>query len=627
MESRGATAPRLSEMKKYNSCGKHEEPGTCRHCLATADVPAPERTQTSGRLPNSSKALAQNVACACDAGNRSRRDLVSMKNALAKPSTRPATSAECFVMRDDALPLPLWRPRGVGERRRDCFRSFAAAIWEKKLSTAAGMSEETLCGTRGATAGNPQIRPRLPRAVELGKMGDGTSDGVLNINVGIMGHVDSGKTSLARALSTIVSTAGLDKHPQSQERGITLDLGFSSFQVPLPDHIREAAQQYQQLQFTLVDCPGHASLIRTIIGGAQIIDLMMLVIDVTKGVQTQTAECLVVGEILMNHLIVVLNKTDMIPPDERDAKIAKTKAGLAKVFAGTKFKDPVMIPVSATGGSADPPAPVGLTELIDALRAAVYLPPRNPDGALLLSVDHCFPIKGKGTVLTGTVLRGTIKVNDDIELPEFKVTKKVKSMQMFRKSVAKASQGDRVAALVTQLDADKIERAIVCAPGSIPTFSAAVIRVERVRFFKGACPSKRKFHMTVGHTTVMATANFFVLPPAPGVAAGGALEAGPGKGRETALDLERDYLLADELLPTGKDAPVGSQWAIVVLEKPVTAPLDSLLIYTSIYRYIYIYIYSSLSLSIHQCLDMYIYIHIRTDACRNDTHIHTYTYR
>ena len=144
MESRGATAPRLSETRKYNSCGTHEEPGTCRHCLATADVPAPERTQTSGRLPNSSKALAQNVACACDAGNRSRRDLVSMKNALAKPSTRPATSAECFVMRDDALPLPLWRPRGVGERRRDCFRSFAAAIDAEETLR---RREETLCGT------------------------------------------------------------------------------------------------------------------------------------------------------------------------------------------------------------------------------------------------------------------------------------------------------------------------------------------------------------------------------------------------------------------------------------------------------------------------------------------------
>ena len=136
---------------------------------------------------------------------------------------------------------------------------------------------------------------------------------MLNINIGIMGHVDSGKTSLARALSTTVSTAGLDKHPQSQERGINLDLGFSSFEVTMPQHIREAAPHYEKLQFTLVDCPGHASLIRTIIGGAQIIDMMMLVIDVTKGVQTQTAECLVVGEILMNNLVVVLNKIDMLP--------------------------------------------------------------------------------------------------------------------------------------------------------------------------------------------------------------------------------------------------------------------------------------------------------------------------
>lgn len=86
------------------------------------------------------------------------------------------------------------------------------------------------------------------------------------------------------ALSTKLSTAALDKHPQSKERGITLDLGFSSFSVPLPERLSGKINA-QELQFTLVDCPGHASLIRTIIGGAQIIDLMMLVVDVTKGVQ------------------------------------------------------------------------------------------------------------------------------------------------------------------------------------------------------------------------------------------------------------------------------------------------------------------------------------------------------
>lgn len=98
------------------------------------------------------------------------------------------------------------------------------------------------------------------------------------------------------ALSTKFSTAALDKHPQSKERGITLDLGFSCFILPMPRHLKAQLLQ-TQLQFTLVDCPGHASLIRTIMGGAQIIDMIILVVDVTKGIQTQTAECLVVAEV------------------------------------------------------------------------------------------------------------------------------------------------------------------------------------------------------------------------------------------------------------------------------------------------------------------------------------------
>ena len=91
---------------------------------------------------------------------------------------------------------------------------------------------------------------------------------VLNFNLGVLGHVDSGKTTLAKALSTVASTACFDKNPQSKERGITLDLGFSSFSVDFPQHLaRENASKYEKLQFTLVDCPGHASLIKTIIGG------------------------------------------------------------------------------------------------------------------------------------------------------------------------------------------------------------------------------------------------------------------------------------------------------------------------------------------------------------------------
>ena len=156
---------------------------------------------------------------------------------------------------------------------------------------------------------------------------------VLNVNVGILGHIDSGKTSLARALSTHFSTASLDKHPQSTERGITLDLGFSSFTAPVPENLKHLP--YDEIQFTLVDCPGHASLIKTVLGGAQIIDVMMLVVDVNKGIQTQTAECLVVCEITTSELLVVMNKVDMIPEASREDKIAKMTARL-----GTRTRRP-----------------------------------------------------------------------------------------------------------------------------------------------------------------------------------------------------------------------------------------------------------------------------------------------
>ena len=128
--------------------------------------------------------------------------------------------------------------------------------------------------------------------------------------MGVLGHVDSGKTSICRVLTEVASTASLDKSPQSKQRGITLDLGFSSFLTRVPVHLENIKEKY--LQFTLVDCPGHASLIRTIIGGAQIIDLMFLVIDINKGIQTQTAECIIIAEMFINKLIVVLNKVDCL---------------------------------------------------------------------------------------------------------------------------------------------------------------------------------------------------------------------------------------------------------------------------------------------------------------------------
>lgn len=313
------------------------------------------------------------------------------------------------------------------------------------------------------------------------------------------------------------STASFDKHPQSKERGITLDLGFSAFTAELPEHIKEAAGgEYDQLQFTLVDCPGHASLIRTVIGGAQIIDMMLLVIDLTKGIQTQTAECLVIGELTAEHMIVVLNKVDLLPEPTRADKLDKMKKGIRKALAKTKFHDAPMVVIAArpfVEGAADtdlqhlpPEPPLGLAELVSEMRSRVRLPQRSEEGPLHFAIDHCFPIKGQGTVCTGTVISGSIAVNQTLEFPELKLERKVKSMQMFKRPVQRAVQGDRVGVCVTQLSADQLERGIACTPGSMAGWSAALVAVRPIRFFKGTSTTGAKFHLTVGATRAPSSA-------------------------------------------------------------------------------------------------------------------------
>ncbi|CAM4758141.1 unnamed protein product [Rotaria magnacalcarata] len=317
---------------------------------------------------------------------------------------------------------------------------------------------------------------------------------ILNFNVGVLGHVDSGKTSLAKALSTVASTNAFDKNPQSQERGITLDLGFSSFTIDMPEHLTNS--NYSQLQITLVDCPGHASLIRTIIGGAQIIDLMLLVIDITKGIQTQTAECLIIGEITCDKMLVVLNKIDLIEEDQRQATIDKMTKRLRKTFESTKFPQTPIIPCSAVSS-------LNLNELVSTLQQHVYIPRRSATGPFIFSVDHCFSIRGQGTVMTGTVLSGSVRINDSIEIVSLKEVRKVKSMQMFRKPIDRAIQGDRIGLCVTQFDPDKLERGIVSTPGVIKIFHGLIIRVNKVKHFKHDIESRTKFHITCGHATVM----------------------------------------------------------------------------------------------------------------------------
>ncbi|CAF0707256.1 unnamed protein product [Brachionus calyciflorus] len=338
----------------------------------------------------------------------------------------------------------------------------------------------------------------------------------LNFNIGVLGHVDSGKTSLAKALSTVASTACFDKNPQSKQRGITLDLGFSSFTIQSNEILQKNG--YDFVQYTLVDCPGHASLIKTIIGGAQIIDMMLLVIDITKGIQTQTAECLIIGEICCNKMLIVLNKLDLIEPDKRSSAVEKMSKRLSKTLENTKFANSPIVSVAASlpinenekENQESEKSMLNMDLLINKLKEITFLPERNEqNGPFLYSVDHCFTVKGQGTVMTGTILNGNVKVNDTVEIPILKCKNKVKSIQVFRKPVDKAIQGDRCGICLANFDSKQFERGFVCSPGYVKNSYAVIIELKKIRHFKSKIESMSKFHISIGHETLLAKIELF----------------------------------------------------------------------------------------------------------------------
>ena len=240
-----------------------------------------------------------------------------------------------------------------------------------------------------------------------------------------------------------------------------------------------------------------------------------------------------------------------------------------------------------TTPSSSSTAPVGINELLSLISQRVTLPQRDPDGPLLFAIDHCFPIKGQGTVMTGTVLSGSMKVGMEIDFPELKQQRKIKSMQMFKKPVMAVHQGDRVGVCVTQLDAKAMERGIACTHGHVTLVSSALISVRQIRFFKAVCKTGAKFHFTVGHTTVMVTATFFG-PPSPPTLEERVLEEGVAHTQEEqaeatrravelartplmrTLDPAAEYAYQEELNPNRAE-----QWAVLQFESPVPCALPA----------------------------------------------------
>ena len=308
---------------------------------------------------------------------------------------------------------------------------------------------------------------------------------VKNVNIGIFGHIDHGKTTLAKVLTEVPSTSSLDRLPESKRRGITIDLGFSFFH--LGDYL-----------ITLVDAPGHADLIRAVVGAAEIIDLALLVVDAKEGPKTQTGEHLLILDYFNIPTIVVINKIDIASQEE----VERTEKFMRAILNSTEnLRDSRIVKISAKEG-------IGIEELKDTIREMLENMEivRNTEDFFKMPVDHAFPIKGIGTVVTGTVLKGKVRVGDELKVLPLESTVKVKSIQRCKEDVEEASAGDRIGMALQGVDAKELFRG--CVLTSLDTrlkvVDSVVARVEISPLFKYPLKPRMRVHLNIGMLVVPA---------------------------------------------------------------------------------------------------------------------------
>jgi len=308
---------------------------------------------------------------------------------------------------------------------------------------------------------------------------------VKNVNIGIFGHIDHGKTTLAKVLTEVPSTSSLDRLPESKRRGITIDLGFSFFR--LGDYL-----------ITLVDAPGHADLIRAVVGAAEIIDLALLVVDAKEGPKTQTGEHLLILDYFNIPTIVVINKIDIASQEE----VERTEKFMRAILNSTEnLRDSRIVKISAKEG-------IGIEELKDTIREMLENMEivRNTEDFFKMPIDHAFPIKGIGTVVTGTVLKGKVRVGDELKVLPLESTVKVKSIQRCKEDVEEASAGDRIGMALQGVDAKELFRG--CVLTSLDTrlkvVDSVVARVEISPLFKYPLKPRMRVHLNIGMLVVPA---------------------------------------------------------------------------------------------------------------------------
>jgi elongation factor Tu len=295
-----------------------------------------------------------------------------------------------------------------------------------------------------------------------------------HVNVGTIGHIDHGKTTLTAAITKVLAKAGrakytafdqIDKAPEERERGITIAIAHVEYET-------------EKRHYAHVDCPGHADYIKNMITGAAQMDGAILVVSAPDGPMPQTREhILLARQVEVPAIVVFLNKVDMMEDEEL---LELVELEIRELLSKQRFPgdDVPIIRGSALKAlesegdlSRDDPDAKAIWELMDAVDSYIPTPPRPTDKPMLMPIEDVFSIKGRGTVVTGRIERGTVKVNENVEIVGFAEQSRVvvcTGVEMFQKTLDQGEAGDNVGLLLRGVERADVERGQVLAkPGSI----------------------------------------------------------------------------------------------------------------------------------------------------------------
>ena len=288
-----------------------------------------------------------------------------------------------------------------------------------------------------------------------------------HVNIGTIGHVDHGKTTLTAAITNVLSKKGyadfvdyanIDKAPEERERGITINTTHVEYQT-------------DSRHYAHVDCPGHADYVKNMITGAAQMDGAILVIAATDGVMAQTREHILLSrQVGVPRMVVFMNKCDMVDDEELLDLVEMEIREILNEYGFEGDETPIIRGSALKALEGDAKYEQAIIDLMDAVDNWIQTPARDTDKPFLMPIEDVFTITGRGTVVTGRVERGQLKLNDEVEIIGLKDTKKsvVTGIEMFRKQLDYAESGDNAGVLLRGIAREDVERGQVLAkPGSV----------------------------------------------------------------------------------------------------------------------------------------------------------------